>query len=144
MNRIIGTAKRLYVDSNVIIYYIEGEEESQRLAESLFERADALRVELVTSEIAIGECLYGAYKRGRADSVERFESLFEDVGLFRLVPVEAETMKQAAKLGAAHGLKLIDAIHAASAIEAGCDALVTNDRGIRSTEELRVVQLPDA
>ena len=143
MNSAIATARKIYVDSNVIIYYIEGEEESQRLAERLFDHAEARSIELVTSEIAIGECLYGAYKRGRSDSVEKFESLFEDVGLFRLVPVEAETLKQAAKLGAAHGMKLIDAIHAATAIEAECGVFVTNDRGIKSTEALRVVQLPD-
>ncbi|MBK1839022.1 type II toxin-antitoxin system VapC family toxin [Azospirillum sp. YIM B02556] len=104
MNSTVAAARKIYVDSNVIIYFIEGEEESQRLAETLFEYAETRGIELVTSEVAIGECLYGAYKRGRADSVGWFESLFDDVELFRLLPVEAETLKQAAKLGAAHGM----------------------------------------
>ncbi|MCW2245513.1 putative nucleic acid-binding protein [Azospirillum fermentarium] len=143
MNSVITAARKLYVDSNVIICFIEGDQESQRLAEKLFEQAEMAGIELVTSEIAIGECLYGAHKRGRHDSVARFETLFEDVALFRLIPIETETVKQAARLGAACGMKLIDAIHVASAIGAECDALVTNDRGIKPTEALRVVQLPD-
>ncbi len=144
MNSIIAAARKIYVDSNVIIYFIDGDETSQRLAARLFEYAEKRDIELVTSEIAVAECLYGAHKLGRGNSVARFGSLFEDMGLFRLVPVEFDILKEAARFGAAHGMKLIDAIHAATAIEDGCDVLVTNDRGIKSTEALRVVQLPDA
>lgn len=143
MNSAIVAARKIYVDSNIIIYFIDGDETSQRLAGRLFEYAEERGVELVTSEIAVGECLYGAHKLGRSDSVARFESLFEDMGLFRLVPVELDILEAAARFGPAHGMKLIDAIHATSAIADGCDAFVTNDRGIKPTEALRVVQLTD-
>ena len=97
----------------------------------------------MTSEITLGECLYGAYKRERADSVARFESLFHEVGIFDFIPAEMEIIKCAARIGAERRLKLTDAIHFVSALEVGCDVFVTNDRGIKSSPDLTVVQLPD-
>ncbi len=143
MNRDIAQARKLYIDSNIIIYYVEGTEESQRQADALFEYAETNDILLMTSEMAVGECLYGAYKRDRADSVEKFEAIFDEVGIFHMIPVEVEIMKRAAKIGAQHKLKLIDAQHVASAIDVGCDAFITSDRGISSTPDLKVVQLPD-
>ena len=141
MNRDIAEARQLYIDSNIIIYYIEGSEESQRQADVLFEYAESNNIILMTSEIAIGECLYGAYKRGRKDSVEKFEMLFDDTGLFHFIPVDIEIIMRAAKIGAENKLKIIDALHFASAIDVECDAFVTNDRGIQSSPDLKVVQL---
>lgn len=143
MNKEIASARSIYVDSNVIIYFVEGQEEHQRLADEFFEYVDGADISLVTSEITIGECLYGAYKRGRVDSVGKFESIFEDLDLFRFVPVDPGLIKDAAKIGAKERMKLIDALHVASASEVGCDVLVTNDKGVRSSGSLRVVHLSD-
>jgi predicted nucleic acid-binding protein len=142
MNKAIGEARKLYVDSNVIIYYIEGDEQHQKMADAFFEYVEANGIILMTSEITVGECLYGAYKRERADSIEKFNAIFEEVGIFHFVPVEMDIIKQAAKSGGwKKRLRMIDALHFASAIEAGCDALVTNDHDIHSTAHMKVIQL---
>lgn len=143
MNSALAAARKVYVDSNVIIYYVEGEEPIQRLAQRFFEHAVEQGVELVTSELAVGECLYGAHKRERLGSIERFGTLFDRARLLHLVPATLGTLKEAARFGPAHGMKLLDAIHAATAIAEGCDVFVTNDRGIRSAEGLLVVQLSE-
>ncbi len=143
MNSDVAEARKLYIDSNVIIYYVEGDEENQRRADALFEYAENNDIPLVTSEITVGECFYGAYKRGRGGSVERFESIFEDVGIFDFIPVEIGIMKHAAKIGAANKLKIIDALHFASAVDVECDVFITNDKGIKSTNVLKVVQLSE-
>lgn len=143
MNKEIADARKIYVDSNIIIYYIEGQEDHQRLAGEFFEYVDGAGIPLVTSEITVGECLYGAYKRDRIDSVGKFEEIFDDLELFQFVPIEPELIKDAARIGAADRMKLIDAIHVASASDVGCDVLVTNDKGIRSSGDLRIVQLSD-
>lgn len=142
MNKGIGDARKLYVDSNVIIYYIEGDEQHQKMADAFFEYAEANGIILMTSEISLGECLYGAYKRERADSIEKFKVIFEELEIFHFVPVEMDIIKHAAKIGGwRNRLKIIDALHFASAIEAGCDALITNDHGIHSTTQMAVIQL---
>jgi predicted nucleic acid-binding protein len=143
MNSALAKARKIYVDSNVVIYFIEGETGHQDKANALFEFAVTENIPLMTSEITFGECLYGAYKRERIESVTQFESLFHEVGLFNFIPAAIEIIKRAAKIGADQRLKLIDAIHFASALDVGCDVFVTNDRGIKSTSDLTVVQLPD-
>ena len=40
-------------------------------------------------------------------------------------------------------MKLVDAIHYASAIAAGCDGLLTSDRKFRSDRSLKVIQLSE-
>ena len=109
----------------------------------MFAYAEANGIALMTSEIAIGECLYGAYKRERTESAERFETLFAEIGIFHLVPVAMDIVKRAAWIGATHRIKLVDALHVASAIETGCDAFITNDKAIRSTPDLAIVQLSE-
>lgn len=69
--------------------------------------------------------------------------IFQDIDIFSLVPVERDILERAARIGAEQKLKLIDAIHVTSAIETGCDVLVTNDKGIRSTPDLTLVQLTE-
>ncbi|WP_051013518.1 type II toxin-antitoxin system VapC family toxin [Pararhodospirillum photometricum] len=139
----IAAARKIYVDSNVIIYFIEGHEEYQSLAGEFFEYVEEAKIPLVTSEITPGECLYGAYKRGRKDSVESFEILFDDLRLFHFVPVAPSLIKSAAKNGAQQRLKLIDALHFATAESVECDVFITNDKGIKSSDFLRVIHLSE-
>ncbi len=58
---------------------------------------------------------------------------------WQIVPVDAELAMLAARLRAAHGLRLPDAIHAATAICAGCAALLTHDRNFSRLKGLRII-----
>lgn len=143
MNRDIQHAGKIYVDANIIIYFLEGDEARQDTAAGLFRCAEENGIPLMTSEIAVAECLYGAYKAEKPDLAEDYRELFHEIGLFHLIPVEREITERAAKIGAANGLKLIDAIHVTSALDVGCTVFVTNDRRVTAVDGLKVVQLPD-
>ena len=62
---------------------------------------------------------------------------------FRLLPISLSILERAASLRALHGLKTPDAIHAASALEAGCVLLVTNDPVFKRVPGLPVEVLSD-
>jgi len=68
-----------------------------------------------------------------------YRSFFADEGLVALAPM----LELSAEIGAALALKTVDAIHVATAIVAGCDALLTNDKGLRAPRQLRINQLAD-
>jgi len=141
MNRTISDARRLYIDSNAIIYLVEGVPEFRDAVIRLFQHADDCGKSLITSEITIAECLHGAYRKGSEALAEEYREIFHEIGPFHLVPVERDVLELAAIIGARQKLKLIDAIHAASATAAECDVFVTNDKGIKSTDILTVVPL---
>jgi predicted nucleic acid-binding protein len=143
MNNDVSSASRIYADSNTLIYLVEGSPEFLPFAEKLFRYAGEQGIALVTSEITIAECLHGAHKQGSEALAEEYREVFRDMDVFNLVPVAREILERAAKIGAEQKLKLIDAVHVSSAIDAGCDVFVTNDRGIKSTPDLRVVQLSE-
>lgn len=143
MNKDIASARRIYADSNTLIYLVEGSPEFLPVVERFFRYAGDNGIPLVTSEITIAECLHGAHKAGSEALAAEYLEIFQDIDIFSLVPVERDILERAARIGAEQKLKLIDAIHVTSAIETGCDVLVTNDKGIRSTPDLRVVQLTE-
>jgi predicted nucleic acid-binding protein len=49
----------------------------------------------------------------------------------------------AARLRAETGMKLIDSLHYATALKAGCKFFLSNDKGIRSTPNLEVILIED-
>ncbi|MBI1867414.1 MAG: type II toxin-antitoxin system VapC family toxin [Methylocystis sp.] len=134
---------KLYVDANIIIYFIEGNAEIQSVVGRVFVDADGRGIPLVTSDISIAECLHGAYKRKNEQLLELYRSFFADDELIALAPVTASILDLSAQIGADYALKTIDAIHVASAIGLGCDALLTNDKGLRAPKQLAVNQLAD-
>ena len=59
------------------------------------------------------------------------------------LPVSLSVLEEAARLRAAHNLKTPDAIHAATALAAGCSLFVTNDFGFRRVPGLQVAVLAE-
>ncbi len=61
----------------------------------------------------------------------------------QIVPATRELWEDAARLRAETGLKLADALHAATALRASCELFVTNDADFRRIEGLSTVVLDD-
>jgi predicted nucleic acid-binding protein len=132
---------RLYVDSNVFIYLLEGEKHLQEMVQSAFRNIEDNKVSLFTSEITMTECLTGAFRAGLDDLAQNYLDLFASEGFITMLPINGDVCLAAARLGATHRLKTVDAIHLASATLAECQALLSNDSGFRSTERLEIVRL---
>ena len=60
-----------------------------------------------------------------------------------LIPATLATWEDAARIRAETGLATPDALHAATALRAGCAAFITNDTDFRRVEGLPVVVLDD-
>lgn len=139
-NPLIGSRK-IYIDANVLIYLVEGSAAFQEKAERVFAYANENRIPILSSEILVAECLYGAHRLGRPELAEKYRWIFRESEMIHLVPIDIGIHEAAAIVGSQNRLKLIDAIHFATAIDINCDAFVTNDKGIRPTDSLRVVPL---
>ncbi len=126
-----------YLDTNVFIYLLEGPPQFQSAAAAVLTAAAELGVPIVSSEYALAECLYGAYRKQNSQLADQYRDIFRHSAV-DLYPVETPLLEAAAEIGPAAGLRLPDAIHVATALFAECDIFITNDVGIRSQPGLRV------
>lgn len=122
--------KRVYVDSNVFIYSVEGVPATAGPAKELIRFLRAQRGLMFTSEIALAEVLAPSKRRG-AWPLHVKRRVYLDLliwsGAVTLLPVTREILIRTADLRRMTRLKLPDAIHLVSAIRHDCKFLVTGD-----------------
>lgn len=138
----VGLDDRVYVDANILIYWLERVEPFCRRTDRLLDRVALRGATLATSEVSIGECLRHPFRHDNADLITLYETLFAGDEI-ETIPVDRPVLFRAAEISGTTGLKLFDAIHVASAAAARCAVLVTNDRRIRTMPTGPVVQLTD-
>jgi predicted nucleic acid-binding protein len=125
---------RVYVDSNVLIYAVEGVAATAGPAKELIRFLRNRRDLMFTSEIALAEVLAPS-KRPDAWPLPAKRRTYLDLllwsGAVSLVPVTRDILIRTADLRKVTPLKLPDAIHLTSAIHAGCGFLVTGDNDFK-------------
>ena len=128
----------IVVDTAPLIYLLENNPLASSF-EGLFKAADQGRLQMAISTISLAEVLAGPLKQGRDALAKRYEKALAD---FELIPVSIEISITAARLRAGSGLRLPDAILAATALETGAAALVTHDRDFSKLSGLKVLLGP--
>jgi len=126
----------LLVDSPPIIYFLEDQGKLGLRFEPLFEAQAAGRARLAVTPITIAEVLVGPFKAGDEALARRYRAMLES---WEFVTLNADIAESAARLRATLGLKLADAIQAASALAINADALVTHDRDFSRVRSLRII-----
>jgi predicted nucleic acid-binding protein len=143
IDRLAGIS-RLYLDANIFIYFIEGRGAERDAATDILLAAAERGVVLVTGEITIAECLHGAFKQKNEALASVYRDLLSGGIVVETLAGDPVLYECAAYAGSLLSLKLIDAIHAASAMIGECEGFLTNDRGIRVPDGIRIIQLADA
>ena len=136
-NELIG--KRVYIDTNIIIYLIEGFPAYQSLTDDVRDMLENDEFDAYTSELSICECLVKPLKVGASDITSLFHTFLEESGCFSLIPVDKDILISSAYISASTGMKIPDAIHVATAIASDCDIFLSNDKNIRMPEGLEKV-----
>jgi predicted nucleic acid-binding protein len=77
------------------------------------------------SILLVSELLTKPTRDGRHRELHDLEYL---LGRLTLYPVDHRTIPSAVELGAQYGLKTVDAVHLATAVLAGADRFITNNR----------------
>ena len=136
----IAAQSSVYVDTNVIVYMVEGNKAFSAGIERMISAIEESNSLLCTGEIAVAECLYKPYKEGASELALKYHRLFSS-GDIQVIPLSSDIIEQSARYGGGIGLKLVDAFNYFSALSAGCQYFITNDRRLPSGEELIVIQL---
>jgi len=126
----------IYLDSVAVIYSMERFPAHWPRIRPLWEQSSRGEVVLTSSELTLHEALVGPLKHGNQALAADYEKLLTKTDV-RLLPVSLPVLRLAAWLRVDAKLKTPDAIHAATALLAGCEAFITNDADFE-----RVAKLP--
>lgn len=133
----------LFRDTAPLIYYVKRNPAYAALVDEIFNRIDAGLVRAVTSPITLMECLVVPLANGNAKLAKDFSDLITSGANVRFVEINGPIAQSAAKLRADHQLKLADAFQAATAIDSGCGALLTNDLDLKKVSGISVLVLDE-
>lgn len=139
---ILPASGLVYLDANSVIYTVEKHAAYGPLLHLVWLAAQAKTIEVVSSELALLETLVLPLKNGDKTLEQAYELALLGTDM-RLLPITQLILRRAAHLRATTKLKTPDALHAATALEAGCVLFVTNDRGFRGVPNLPWMILDD-
>jgi len=129
------------LDTAIFVYWIEENPFFLSQVEPLFAAIDRGRISAVTSQLTLLETLVVPLREKDLLLAERYETILSGSRGLSLLPIDLDILRAAAQIRAATSARTPDAIQLATALAAGCTALVTGDRRIPSLPRLPVVRL---
>lgn len=135
--------KRVYFDTNTIIYFLEQHEPYFEVVAPIFDMIGTGDISAFTGNITIVELLIKPIRDKNNALIQDIKSLLFDADIFTLIDSSRAIFLQAAEIGGNNGLRSADALHFSSAVEANCTYFLTNDRGFTSAHGVEVVLLAD-
>lgn len=135
--------RKVYLDTNIFIYAIEGFEDFEDDLAGLFRAIDRGEIEGVTSELTLAEALVKPIEEENERQQQIYKETLQSRRYFRIQPVIRTILVEAAHLRVSTSLRLPDAIHLASAYEADCSTLITNDAEFEGAPNIEVIILSE-
>ena len=133
--------RRVYFDTNIFIYLIEGYAAFETSLNEIRESILHQEAEIFTSELTLCEVLVAPFRADNAELVLLYRQLIEESGAFTLLPTTRETYIRASLTRAQMRLKMADAIHMATAVETECEVFVSNDTSLKVPKGIELVGL---
>jgi predicted nucleic acid-binding protein len=118
---------RIYWDTMLFIYWLEDHPEFAKRVDAIHSRMKERRDELITGAFTFGEVLAGAYRKRAPHVADELQRSLQNV-VAEVLPFTLATAGRYAQIRAIPGVTPADAIHLASAAQAGTDLFLTNDK----------------
>ena len=131
------------VDANIFVYFLEGDDRYMHTIVpffNAFEQGSALGL---TGDTVVAETLYKPYRLDDMMRVSEFKAFFSNEEFLTVLPHSTEAFELAAELSPKRGMKLMDALHFATAVLSACQFILTNDAGFSTGKEIQIINLQD-
>ncbi|HVU10115.1 MAG TPA: PIN domain-containing protein [Phototrophicaceae bacterium] len=139
----LAHVQRLCIETAPYIYYVENHPIYADKMKLVFQIVETGTIEIKTSVVTLTETLMKPIRANDQTVADSYRELLTDTDYIRLISVTPEIAQRAAYVRARYNLRTPDALHVASALEAKCDAFLTNDLGIKRVTELKVLVLDE-
>ncbi len=134
---------RLGVETAPYIYYVENHPAYADKVDAIFKIVETESVEIHTSAITLTETLMKPIQASDHRLIAAYRALLSETDFVQMITITPELADKAAHLRAKYNLRTPDALHITTAIESGCEALLTNDLALKRVTELRVLILDE-
>lgn len=135
---------KIALDTNVIIYFIEGIEPQASKVEKILDTIIKGKDEGLVSTITIAEVLTGFYIAGDIIKADKAKKLLKDLTLngIKILPVTFEIADLAANLRAKRGGRLPDALIVATALNQEANCIYSQDKDLqRYIKDIKISEL---
>jgi predicted nucleic acid-binding protein len=132
---------RVYCDSVILIYFLEGTPPFKALATARLATMAAGGDILAVSDLVRLECRMQPIRLRNAVQLAEYDNLFVQPNV-ECVPITTAVFDRATNIRAAHNFRLADSLHLAAAAAAGCDRFLTNDARLSAFTTIPVEVLP--
>ena len=133
--------QRVYIDANFLIYFLDRTEPYFDAVAPIFQACDRGDFIGFTGDAAVCEVMVHPYRNKSASEIARGKSLFARQGFLTVLRHDAECFDLTAQIRASANMRMIDALHYATALQAGCRYLLSNDQDFKSGTTLEVIPI---
>ena len=133
----------IYIDTSPLIYLFERNPDYFAKMLRIVDYIETAPLQVFTSIITLAEILVQPLRVGNTDLAEQYHDILVTRDDYVLVEVSTDIAISAAAIRARYSLRTPDAVHAATAVRTGCDAILTNDSDFRRVQDLNVLVLDD-
>jgi predicted nucleic acid-binding protein len=145
IDQAFDSVNRIFLDTAPVIYYVEQNPHysaiANRIFDDLIEENETLLA--VASPITLAECLILPLRQEQAELQQDFFELLTMSPNILFENINDNTGFNAAKFRNQYNLKLPDALQIAVALQANCDALLTNDLVLKRVTESPIIVLSE-
>ena len=141
LERFLKKHKRVGLDSNILIYLIEGNPQLYRISKKIFQSIEKGQNQGVCSTLSLLEVLVQPYRLKNEELVNQFYGLLTTYPHLTWVELSTEIADIGARFRAQYNLKTPDAILAATAFQSGATCFIGNDIQLKRVKELDVLIL---
>jgi uncharacterized protein len=120
----------VFLDSSIVIYYVEQPPTWGRKAADRLAALHASREQFASTDLVRMECLVGPIKAGDPALLADFAAFFAEPGVVML-PISATIAERAAGIRASYRFGPMDSFHLAAAVDSGSNVFLTNDAQLR-------------
>ncbi|MDT9201253.1 PIN domain-containing protein [Limnospira fusiformis KN01] len=133
----LAGVSRLFLDTAPVIYFVERNPSFVDRVDPIFERLES-EITPVVGSVTVAECLVGALQMGLTNLEQAYVAIFtRDDVLF--LENNLTIAREAARVRVRYNLQLPDAFQIATALNAGCQAFLTNDAQLKRIAELKIL-----
>lgn len=127
-----------FIDTNLIIYYLELNEDFYPQIKDIFKKAEEGRIKLITSSLSYMEALIPVVKADDIILKAKYNYLFKGFEGLQVLDIDMEVAYIGAVIKAKYGIKTPDALQVGCAIRAGCDEFLTADTRLGVIKDINV------